>query len=146
MTCKISNETDPNKAFFFPDLDELNADRKPPEETRILALSVKPYPDTKRVRVILEMTPFLTRPHLDLVILDPSEKECAVASIIEPMTWKQEFTVYLRTEKQAGKYKLYMRLFYPPPDEEDPKFFRLDIPVEDTDRREVEFELPEKEE
>ncbi len=146
MTCKIQNETDPNKAFFFPDLDEMNNDRKSPEETRILNLSVEPYPDAKRVRVNLELTPFLTRPHLDLVILDPSEKECATASIIEPMTWKQEFTVHLRTEKQVGKYKLYMRLFYPPCDEEDPKLFRLDIPVEDTDRREVEFELPQKEE
>ncbi|HIE24952.1 MAG TPA: hypothetical protein EYP74_03015 [Anaerolineales bacterium] len=145
MTCKIPQTNDPANAFFFPDLDEINNDRKPPEETRILNLGVKPYPDAKRVRVILEMTPFLTRPHLDLVILDPNGAEAATASIIEPMTWKQEFTVHLRTKKQPGKYQLFMRLFYPPRDKEDPKLFRLDIPVDDTDRRELSFELPHSE-
>ena len=138
--CNIS-QNDPNKAFFFPDLDEVNNDRMPPEKTRILDLSVEPYPDAKRVRVNLEMTPFLVRPHLDLVILDPSGAESAVVSIIEPMRWKQEFTVHLRTERQAGKYKILMRLFYPPADKEDPKLFRLDIPVESTDTRELAFEL-----
>ncbi len=142
MTCKIPDENDPANAFFFPDLDDVNNERKSPEETRIINLGAEPYPDAKRVRVNLEMTPFLTRPHLDLVIIDPSGAECATASIIEPMTWKQEFTVHLRTEKQAGKYQLFVRLFYPPLDEEDPKLFRLDIPVDDTDRRELSFELP----
>ena len=139
-TCNIS-QNDPNKAFFFPDIDEINNDRLAPEETRILGLSVEPYPDAKRLRINLEMTPFLVRPHLDLVVLDPSGAESAVASIIEPMSWKQEFTVHLRTERQTGKYKVLMRLFYPPRDKEDPKLFRLDIPVESTDTRELAFEL-----
>ena len=141
MTCQISNETDPNKAFFFPDIEEMNTNRLPPEETRILDLSVKPYSDAKRLRVNLEMTPFLIRPHLDLVILDPSGAEAAVASIIEPMSWKQEFTVHLRTEQQDGDYELIVRLFYPLADEEDPKLFRLDIPVDDTDRKNLLFEV-----
>ena len=141
-SCQVPND-DPNKAFFFPDLDEINNNRLPPEEVHILDLSVEPYADAKRVRVNLEMTPFLTRPHLDLVVLDPSGAESAVASIIEPMTWKQEFTIHLRTAWQAGEYKLLMRLFYPPRDEEDPKLFRLDIPVDSTDERELAFEIPE---
>lgn len=144
-SCKVSNlpEEDPNKAFFFPDLEEINANRLPPEEVRILELSADPYPDGKRVRVNVELTPFQVRPHLDMVILDPSGAESASASIIEPMSWKQEFTSHLRTEPQAGAYKLIMRLFYPPRDEEDPKLFRLDIPVDNTDVRSFEFELPE---
>lgn len=141
-SCQIPND-DPNKAFFFPELDEINNSRLPPEEVRILDLSVEPYTDAKRVRVNLEMTPFLTRPHIDLVILDPNSAEAAAASIVEPMAWKQEFTLHLRTAWQAGEYKLLVRLFYPPPDEEDPKFFRLDIPVESTDKRELPFEMPE---
>ena len=141
-SCQVPND-DPNKAFFFPDLDEINNNRLPPEEVHILDLSVEPYADAKRVRVNLEMTPFLTRPHLDLVVLDPSGAESAVASIIEPMTWKQEFTVHLRTAWQAGEYKLLIRLFYPPRDEEDPKLFLLDIPVDSTDERELAFEIPE---
>lgn len=142
-SCSISNGSDPNKEFFFPDLEELNITKLSPEETRILELNAEPYADAKRVRVNLEMTPFRIRPHLDMVILDPNNKEIASTSIIEPMAWKQEFTIHLRTERMDGNYKLIMRLFYPPEDEEDPKLFRLDIPVDDTDRKEFKFEIPE---
>lgn len=134
---------DPNKEFFFPDLDEINNSKLPPEETRILLLTAEPYPDGKRVRINLEMTPYQIRPHLDMVLLDPVGAEVATVSIIEPMAWKQEFTIHLRSTRQDGKYKLIMRLFYPPTDEEDPKLFRLDIPVEDTDRQELDFEIEE---
>ena len=144
-TCQIPNGDDPNKEFFFPDLEELNINKLDPEETRILELTAEPYADAKRIRVNLEMTPFRVRPHLDMVILDPLGEVVASTSIIEPMAWKQEFTIHLRAERLDGIYKLIMRLFYPPPDEEDPKLFRLDIPVEDTDRWEFEFEIPEGE-
>ena len=137
---------DPNKEFFFPDLDEINNSKLPPEETRILLLTAEPYPDGKRVRINLEMTPYQIRPHLDMVLLDPVGAEVATVSIIEPMAWKQEFTIHLRSTHQDGKYKLIMRLFYPPTDEEDPKLFRLDIPVEDTDLQELEFEIEESKE
>ena len=139
-SCQASNN-DPNKEFFFPDLEELNINKLPPEETRILELTAEPYPDAKRVRVNLSMTPFLIRPHLDMVILDPNGTPVATTSIIEPMAWKQELTIHLRSEPLEGDYKLIMRLFYPPPDEEDPKLFRPDIPVEDTDRRELAFKI-----
>ena len=134
-------EEDINKAFFFPDLDEIHNSKVLPEEVRILELNAAPYPDGKRVRINLETTPFLERPHLDMVILDPSGAEAATASIIEPMSWRQEFTVHLRTEWQPGNYKVMMRLFYPPRDEEDPKLFRLDIPVESTDVKELAFKI-----
>ena len=139
-SCQASNN-DPNKEFFFPDLEELNINKLPPEETRILELTAEPYPDAKRVRVNLSMTPFQIRPHLDMVVLDPSGNPVATTSIIEPMAWKQELTIHLRSEPLEGDYKLIMRLFYPPPDEEDPKLFRLDIPVEDTDRWELAFKI-----
>ncbi|MCP4142857.1 MAG: hypothetical protein GY755_21655 [Chloroflexi bacterium] len=139
-------EEDINKAFFFDDLEEINNSKVPPAEVRILELSAAPYPDGKRVRINLEMTPFLERPHLDMVILDPSDAEAATASIIEPMSWKQEFTVHLRTEWQPGNYKVIMRLFYPPRDKEDPKLFRLDVPVESTDIKELAFEIEKSEE
>jgi len=144
-TCKTSNLDDSNKEFFFPDLEELNLKKLPPEETRILDLTAAPYSDAKRIRINLEMTPFKVRPHLDMVILDPHGEVVASTSIIEPMAWKQEFTIHLRSPRQEGVYRLIMRLFYPPPDEEDPKLYRLDIPVPDTDRREIEFKIPEAE-
>ena len=143
-TCKVSEipENDPNKEFFFPDLEELNISKLPPEEVRILKLVGEPYPDGKRVRVNLDMTPYQVRPHLDMVVLNPQGKIVANISIIEPMAWKQEFTIHVREARQDGEYKLIARLFYPPRDEEDPKLFRLDIPVEDTDFHEYTFEIP----
>ena len=147
-SCKVSNipAEDPNKAFFFPDLEEFNANKVPPEEVRIERLEGTPYPDGKRVRVNLDMSAFQVRPHLDLVLLNPQGEPSANVSIIEPMSWQLEFTLHLRKARQDGKYKLAARLFYPPRDEEDPKLFRLDIPVEDTDFKEYTFEIPTGEE
>lgn len=140
-----NQDEDPNKAFFFPDLDEMNDNRVPPEEVRIENLSGEPYADGKRVRVNLDMTPFKVRPHADVVLINPQGELAANISIIEPMAWKLEFTLHMREPRQDGDYKLMARIFYPPRDEEDPKLFRLDIPVEDTDRKEFSFEIPESE-
>ena len=82
------------------------------------------------------------RPHADVVLLNPQGEPAASISIIEPMAWKLEFTLHLREARQNGDYKLAARLFYPPRDEEDPKLFRLDIPVDDTDFKEYSFEIP----
>jgi hypothetical protein len=138
-----SPDDDPNKAFFFPDLEEMNDNRAQPEDVRIENLSGEAYSDGKRVRVNLEFTPFKVRPHADIVLLDPLGEPATSISIIEPMSWKLEFTLHLRKARQDGSYKLVARLFYPPRDEEDPKLFRLDIPVEDTDFKEFSFEIPE---
>lgn len=142
---KNPNE-DPNKAFFFPELDEMNDSRVPPEEVRIEDLRAEAYADGKRVRVNLDMTPFKVRPHADVVLLNPAGNPAASISIIEPMAWSLEFTLHLREARQDGEYKLVARIFYPPRDEEDPKLFRLDIPVEDTDFQEYSFEIPAGEE
>ena len=143
-SCQIPKhpDDDPNKAFFFPDLKEVNDNRVPPEDVRIENLSGEAYPDGKRIRVNLDMTPFKVRPHADVVLLNPQGEPAASISIIEPMSWKLEFTLHLRQARQDGHYKLVARLFYPPRDEEDPKLFRLDIPVDDTDFKEYSFEIP----
>lgn len=143
-SCQISQnpDDDPNKAFFFPDLEGVNDNRVPPEEVRIENLSGEAYADGRRVRVNLDMTPFKVRPHADVVLLTPQGEPAANISIIEPMAWKLEFTLHLREARQDGDYKLIARIFYPPRDEEDPKLFRLDIPVDDTDRKEFSFKIP----
>ena len=142
----VNPNDDPNKAFFFPDLEEINNSKVPPEEVRIENLSGEAYADGRRVRVNLDMTPFQVRPHADIVLLNPQGEPAANISIIEPMSWKLEFTLHLREARQDGNYTLMARIFYPPRDEEDPKLFRLDIPVEDTDRKEYTLEIPEGEE
>jgi len=95
--------------FFFPE-DNLN--RMVPEETRITSLAAEPYPDGRRVRINIEITPFQTRPQIEVTIRNASEEEVASASVVEPMSWKLEFTLHLRGELR-NPHTLEARLFYP---------------------------------
>jgi hypothetical protein len=94
---------------FFPE-DHLQ--RMTPEETRITSLTAEPYPDGYRLRVNLEITPFQKRPHLEVLLRDASDNEIASTSIIEPMSWKIEFTMHVRGDLN-NPYTLEARLFYP---------------------------------
>jgi hypothetical protein len=111
--------------FFFP--DDLTP-RLPPEETRITGLRAEPYPDGGRVRVNIEITPFQTRPHVDVTLLDSDGEEVAAASLIEPMTWKLEFTLHVRGKTDpAGGYRLEARLYYPDGPAAEPVSFEFEI-------------------
>ncbi len=95
--------------FFFPE-DGLK--RLPPGETRILSVDAEPYPDGERVRVNLKITPFETRPHIDVSLTDVNGDEVAAASIVEPMSWQLELTLHLRGAT-ASPFTVSARLFYP---------------------------------
>jgi hypothetical protein len=96
--------------FFFP---EDNLHRTTPEETKILSLSAEPYEDGQRVRVNIEMSPFEKRPHLEFTLTDIENKEISSASFVEPMAWKLEFTMHVRTKPADGPLDLAARLYYP---------------------------------
>ena len=85
--------------FFFP---EDNLERTSPEDTKILSLSAEPYEDGRRVRVNIEMSLFEKRPHLEVNLTDSNGEEISTASFVEPMTFKLEFTLHLRTKPAAG--------------------------------------------
>jgi hypothetical protein len=95
--------------LFFPE-DSLT--RATPEETHITKLSAEPYPDGYRARVHIEVTPFQQRPHIDVVLLDATGDEIASTAIVEPLTWKMEFTMHIRGELN-NPYTLEAKLFYP---------------------------------
>lgn len=95
--------------FFLP---EDNLDRMTPAETRIISLGAKPYSDGRRVRVDIEMTPFQQRPHLEITLTNAAGDEVASASVVEPMSWKIEFTLHIRGELRSP-YTLTASLFYP---------------------------------
>ena len=109
--------------FFFP---EDNLQRMTPEETRITALSADPYPDGTRLHINIEMTPFQQRPHLEITLFNGNGDEVASTSIVEPMTWRIEFTMHLRGEYR-NPYKVEARLFYPEGPAAQPQTFSLDI-------------------
>jgi len=113
--------------FFFP--DDLTP-RAAPAETRITSLRAEPYPDRGRVRVNLEITPFQARPHVDVTLLDSDGEEVAATSLVEPMTWKLEFTLHVRGKTDpAGDYRLEARLYYPDGPAAEPVSIEFTIPA-----------------
>lgn len=97
--------------FFFP---EDNLTRAVPEETRITSLRAEPYEDRMRIRVNIEVTPFQKRPHIDVTLLDSEGEELTATSIVEPLSWKLEFTMHVRgMTKPSGMFKLEAQLYYP---------------------------------
>ena len=109
--------------FFFP---EDNLIRAVPEETRITALTAEPYPDGRRLRVNLEITPFQKRPHIEVALTNADGDEVASTSIVEPLSWKIEFTMHIRGELR-NPYKLSARLYYPDGPSTEPLEFSFDI-------------------
>jgi len=114
----------PLMEFFFP---EDNLQRTSPEETRILSLTAEPFEDGQRVRVNIEMSPFEKRPHLEVNLTDTNGDEISTASFVEPMAWKLEFTLHLRTEPADGPLDLEARLFYPDGPEAEPVRLRFNL-------------------
>ena len=114
--------------FFFP---EDNLQRMTPEETRILGLNAEPYPDGYRLRVNIEITPYQKRPHIEVLLSDADGEEIASTSIVEPMSWKLEFTMHIRGELN-NPYTLEAKLFYPDGPAAEPQTFTFDVkPHED---------------
>jgi hypothetical protein len=112
--------------FFFP--DDL-APRTSPEETHVISLRADPYPDRGRVHVNLECTPFQTRPHIEVTLTDSDGLEVAAAQLVEPMSWKLEFTLHIRGKADpAGHYTLEARLYYLEGPAAEPVKIEFEIP------------------
>jgi hypothetical protein len=111
--------------FFFP---EDGLQRSSPEETKIISLTAEPYEDGRRVRVNIEMSAFEKRPHLEFTLTDTENQEISTASFVEPMAWKLEFTLHLRTKPADGPLDLEARLFYPDGPEAEPATVRFELP------------------
>ena len=109
--------------FFLP---EDNLTRAVPEETRISALSVQPYPDGHRLRVNIEVTPFQKRPYIEVTLHDSNGDEVASTNIVEPLSWKLEFTMHIRGELN-NPYVLSARLYYPDGPDNEPLIFSFDV-------------------
>lgn len=109
--------------LFFP---EDNLTRATPEETHITTLSAEPYPDGYRARVNIEVTPFQKRPHIDVALLNANGDEIASTTIVEPLTWKMEFTMHIRGELQ-NPYTLEAKLFYPDGPSAEPVTHTFDV-------------------
>jgi hypothetical protein len=113
--------------FFLTNPD---VQRLPPPETRVLNMRAEPYPDGKRVRVVIELTPFQENPYLNITLSNPVGEIVAEASIVEPATWILELNLHIRKPCAiaGGSYKLSIILSYPSLGEIDHRDLLIEIP------------------
>jgi hypothetical protein len=93
---------------------EPDEEPQPPEAVQIESLQARVYPDGRRVRVDVKLTPFIERPNLEFTILNAEGTEVASLSVIESMDHTFEMTAHLRGPQPAGQHTLRGELFYEP--------------------------------
>jgi hypothetical protein len=87
---------------------------QPLEAVKIEELTARVYPDGRRVRVNVKVTPFLERPNLEFQVINSDGVEVAALSIVESMDHNFEMTVHLRGPQPSGRHTLRGELFYSP--------------------------------
>ena len=95
--------------IHFTDLSEVPL---PPQEVRIRDFGVEPYPDGKRLRLTLELTPFLKPPSSEIFVTDSQGNQVAAANIIEIIDPKIALTMHLRRSNPQGEFVAHVLLFY----------------------------------
>lgn len=84
----------------------------PPEDVRIRELTATPYPDGRRVKIYIELIPFLKRPSGEVLLKNAEGRIIASANIIETMTHKMELTLHIRGAAPEGECRACVDLFY----------------------------------
>ena len=84
----------------------------PPEDVRIQSVHIDPYPDGKRIRVSLKLTPFQIPPNIDVIVLDQEGEESATMNIIGVATPEFTVTAHLRGNPSSSTYTFITRLIY----------------------------------
>lgn len=105
--CYNHNTLSPSIEFFEP--EEMS---RPQSEVRIASLSARPYPDGRRVRVHIGLTPFAQRPNLDIRVLNAAGESVASANVVEAIEREMELTLHLRGDAPAGAYLVRASLYY----------------------------------
>jgi hypothetical protein len=113
--------------FFFtqPDVERLT-----PTNTRLLDLHAEAYPDGKRLRISMDLTPFQQNPYLELTLFDLAGEAVATTSIIEPVACRIEITLHIRKPSSitGGVYNLVATLSFPDLGEIDHRNLTIEIP------------------
>jgi hypothetical protein len=95
--------------IFFQDP---NAIPLPPDEVKIVELRAEPWPDKQRIKVHLEITPFLKRPNGEISLIDAHGVQIASVDIIESIETSMDFTLHLRGVEPAGDFIVSALIYY----------------------------------
>lgn len=112
-----------------------NSNLRPRDEIEVEDIIAAPYPDNRRVKVTVVVTPFRERPNLEIAILDAAERIVASTSAIALMNFRSSYVMHLRgMDDPTGSYTIRVQLYYESPDEaQHTHSVTLDIPPQNAD-------------
>jgi hypothetical protein len=89
---------------------------RPRAEIRVESLALEPYPDGRRVRVDVEITPFapVDRPNLEITAHNAAGELAGSMSVIETVNRRLSLTMHLRESEPRGQYAFQVDLYYSP--------------------------------
>jgi hypothetical protein len=99
----------------------------PPENVRIRAVNVEPYPDGRRLRLEIELTPFQAPPNLEIWVENVNGERNAHTNIIGTMTPQMTLTMHLKGKNVVGAYRLWLLLSYEEKGEIERRPFEFEI-------------------
>ena len=91
----------------FVDPDEIPLS---PEEVRFGEIEAEPYPDNRRVRLTINITPFQQPPDIDITAINPQGQRVAEATIIGAPNKRLTLTMHLRDDVVEGVYRFQFSL------------------------------------
>ena len=85
----------------------------PPRDMRIRSLDVAPFADGRRVRLTLQLSPFLEAPTIELELADSAGRVVSGATIIEGTETRVTIVLHLRGACPPGLYHARAGVEYP---------------------------------
>lgn len=103
---------------------------RPRDEIRIEGFNLTPYPDGRRIKIELELTPFMPvdRPNLEITAVNDAGQTVGSASVIETVTRRLNLTMHLREPEPEGRYEFEASLYYSPETMQDTATASLRLP------------------
>jgi hypothetical protein len=93
----------------FVDPDELPLS---PEEVKFLEVAAEPFPDNRRIRLTINLTPFQQPPDIEILALNPADERVTEATIIGAPNKQMSLTVHIRGDIVEGVYRFQFSLGY----------------------------------
>jgi hypothetical protein len=111
------------------ELPFVDSDQVPlqPEEVRIQAVNVEPYPDGRRLRLEIKLTPFQVPPNLEVWVENVDGERIAHTNIIGTTTPQMTLTMHLKGKNVVGVHRLWLLLSYEEEGEIERRPFEFEI-------------------
>jgi hypothetical protein len=107
---------------------------RPRDEVRLRQLAVTPLGDGRRLRIDIELTPFLERPNLDLDVLNAAGESLVRTTVVGADSPSFSLTMHLRGNPPGGEYTVRGALSYAssPPQDVRENHFAVELAADDS--------------